>query len=150
MALEVTRLIQSYYSRSRALRAMAPHLPEALWSEALEVTRQIQDEDYRSRALRAMVPHLPDPLLPKALGIIRAIQDKYYCADALQGFLSYIECLSMPFADCAEVIGILAYQNRKQLLQALPKSKPMLLRLGNDEAFSEILQAVRDVCKQWP
>ena len=79
-----------------------------------------------------------------------AIKDKYYCAKALQGFLSYLECLSMPFSDCAKVIDILAYQNRKQLLQALPKIRPMLLRLGDNGALSEILQAVRDVCKQWP
>ena len=121
-----------------------------LLPEALEVTRQIQDESYRAFALRALAEHLPEALLPEALAIIWDIKDNYYCANALQDYLPYLEQLLTSFTQWAEVLDTLAYQNRSQLLNVLPKIRPMVIRLGNEQAFSETLQAVRDVCRQWP
>ena len=97
-----------------------------------------------------MAQHLSEALLSEALDIIWVIKDKYYCARALQGFLPYLEQLSISFTQWADVFEILAYQNRAQLLNALPSSRPMIINLGNEQAFSETLQAVRDVCQQWP
>ena len=148
-ALEMTRQIKDKYSRSRALSAMAEHLPE-LWLEALEITRQIKDESARSMALSNMAQYLPEVLLPGAFDTIWAIQDKYYCANALQGYLPYLGYLSMSFTQLTDILDILAYQNRAQLLDALPQIRPMIIRLGNEQAFSETLKAVRDVCQQWP
>ncbi|MEO0396445.1 MAG: apoptotic protease-activating factor, partial [Cyanobacteria bacterium P01_A01_bin.137] len=147
--LKVTRQIQNEYSRSGALRGLAEHLPELL-PEALEVTRQIQAESYRSSALRGLAEHLPEPLWSEVLDIVWDIKDKYYCAIALQGFLSYSEQLSKSFTQWTGVIDVLAYQDRAQLLNALPKIRSMMISLGNEQAFSETLQAVRDVCRQWP
>ncbi|MEM1281834.1 MAG: hypothetical protein AAGG53_17890, partial [Cyanobacteria bacterium P01_H01_bin.152] len=148
-ALEVTRQIEDEFSRSIALSALAEHLPE-LRPEALEVTRQIEDESSRSSALSALAEHLPEALLPKALNVIWDIHDKYYCAIALQSFLPHLEQLAMAFRQWVSVLEILAYQNRTQLLSALPQSKLTLVRLGSEQAFSDTLQVVRDVCQQWP
>ncbi|MDV3350740.1 NB-ARC domain-containing protein [Leptothoe sp. LEGE 181152] len=149
-ALEVTRQIQDESSRSRALSALAEHLPESLWPEALAVTRQIQDEDSRSSALSALAEHLPESLWPEALDITRDIKDNYYCANALQRFLPYLEQLSISFTQWTDVLDTLAYQNRSQLINTLPKSRSMIVSFGHEQAFSETLQAVRDVCQQWP
>ncbi|MEM7066683.1 MAG: hypothetical protein AAF572_26400 [Cyanobacteria bacterium P01_B01_bin.77] len=48
------------------------------------------------------------------------------------------------------LIGGLAHQNRKDLLRELPDMRPIILELGHEKAFSDSLQAVRDVCAQWP
>ncbi|MEO1392315.1 MAG: NB-ARC domain-containing protein [Cyanobacteria bacterium J06634_5] len=149
-ALEITREIKNESSRSSALRAMPKHLPEALWPEALEITREIKDESSRSIALRAMPKHLPKEHLPKALELIQEIQDNYFRAQSLQAFLPALEQLSIPFPEWAKTLDIMAYQNRSKLLKALPNSRPIITRLGNSDTFPAILQAVRDVCKQWP
>ncbi|MFG6101674.1 NB-ARC domain-containing protein [Leptothoe sp. EHU-05/26/07-4] len=150
-ALEVTRQIQDEDSRSWALSDMTEYLPEPLWPEVLDLARQIQDEDSRARALRAMAEyHLPKSRWSEALDIVWSIKDKYYCANALQGFLSYLEPLSKSFTQWTDVIDILAYQKRAQLLNALPKIRPMIISFGKEQAFSETLQAVREVCRQWP
>ncbi|MDV3348040.1 caspase family protein [Leptothoe sp. LEGE 181152] len=148
--LAITRQIKAESSCSFALSGMAKHLPEVFWPEALAITRQIKDEFLRSRALRGMAQHLPENLRPKALEIVWAIKDKYYCSIALQAFLPNLEQLSIPFTDWVNVLNILAYQNREKLFDALPKSKPTIIRLGNEQAFFDILQAIRDVCQQWP
>ena len=129
---------------------MSVLLPESLLPEALAVTRQIQDESYRSRALSELAKYLPEALWQEALEVIWDINDKYFCAGALQKFLPYLERLSISFAQWTEVLEILAYQNRQNLLDALPESRPLLLNLGGEQAFSRTLQAVRDVCQQWP
>ncbi|MFG6094146.1 caspase family protein [Leptothoe sp. ISB3NOV94-8A] len=149
-ALEITQQIKDEYLCSSALSAMAQHLPDVFWPEALEITRQIKDESSCSRALRGMAQHLPENLWPKALEIVWTIKDKYYCSIALQAFLPNLEQLSIPFTDWVNVLNILAYQNREDLFDALPKSKPTIIRLGNEQAFFDILQAIRDVCQQWP
>ena len=97
-----------------------------------------------------MAEHLPEVLWSESLDIVWTIEDKYYCSNALQAFLPNLEQLSIPFTDWAEVLNVLAYQNRSQLIAALPESQPTIIRLGGKQAFFGTLQAVRDVCQQWP
>ncbi|MEM7067130.1 MAG: hypothetical protein AAF572_28700, partial [Cyanobacteria bacterium P01_B01_bin.77] len=149
-ALEVTRQLNDESYREIALGAIAQHLPEGLLPEALEVTRQLNDESYRALALGAIAQHLPEGLLPEALDTIWNMKDKYYCASALQNFLSYLEQRGMLFPEWSRVLETLAYQNRNQLISALPKMRPALVRLSSEQMFSMALQAVRDVCQQWP
>ncbi|MEM6353071.1 MAG: hypothetical protein AAF766_20140, partial [Cyanobacteria bacterium P01_D01_bin.14] len=76
--------------------------------------------------------------------------DKYFCAKALRAFLTHLEKLSVSIEKWIEVLDILAFENRDDLLGTISASRPTLIRLGGGEAFYRILQAVRDVCKQWP
>ncbi|MEL6815764.1 MAG: hypothetical protein AAFP03_13270, partial [Cyanobacteria bacterium J06598_3] len=127
------------------------HLPEKLWPEALNIIQNIRDESSRSSALSAIAPHLPKALHPEAIAILWSIQDKYYSAQALQGCLPHIDTLTHTFPAWANALDILAYQNRSELIKLLPTMRPIVMRLGNsEETFSEVLQAMRDVCKQWP
>jgi uncharacterized membrane protein YkvA (DUF1232 family) len=149
-ALEMTQDIKDEFSRASTLVGLAESLPLELWPKALEMTREIKDEPSRSYVLSELEKNLPSELLSEALKIVWLIQDKYYCANALRGFIPYLETLSIPFSDWVRVLDTLAYQNRSILLTALPDSRATVIRLGNSQAFSEILQAVRDVCQQWP
>ena len=62
----------------------------------------------------------------------------------------FLQKLSVSVGRWIEVLDILAYENRDDLLGTMSGSRPTLVRLGGETAFSEILQAVRDICKQWP
>ncbi|MEL6780590.1 MAG: hypothetical protein AAFO06_25480, partial [Cyanobacteria bacterium J06597_16] len=94
--------------------------------------------------------HLPTELLSTSIAMIWDIQDNYFRAKALQAFLPALEQLSIPFSEWAKTLDIIAYQDRSELLKALPNSRPIVTRLGDDDTFPAILQAVRDVCQQWP
>ncbi|MEL7353372.1 MAG: hypothetical protein AAFN38_18260, partial [Cyanobacteria bacterium J06560_5] len=124
--------------------------PELLWANALVITGEIKDEYTRSNTLASVANHLPSQLLSQSLEIIWTIQDKYYCAKALQAFLPALEQLSIPFSEWARTLDIIAYQNRSEILKALPNSRPIVTRLGDSKTFPAILQAVREVCQQWP
>ena len=126
------------------------HLLEELWTDALDIILQIKDEYSRSIALSKRAQHLPEQLWDKALKILWTIKAKYYCSTALQAFLPKLEQLSIPFTDWAKVIDTLAYKKRGKLLDALPESKPTIIRLSNEQAFFDTLQAVREVFQQWP
>ena len=150
-ALSLTREIKDESDRARALRAMAQHMPEALWPEALSLTREIKDESARAWALSEMAQHMPEALWSEAIAILWSVQDKYYSAQALQGCLPHFESLTSTFSDWEKALDILAYQNRSELIKLLPTIRPIVIRLGEDEeTFSDVLQAMRDVCQQWP
>ncbi len=148
--LEITREIRDEFSRAQALNGSAEHLPLDLWPKVLEIIQEIRDESSRAQALSGLAKHSPSELLPEALRIVWSIQDKYYCSNALRSFIPYLEMLSIPFPDWARVLDALAYQNRSSLIKIFPDSRATVIRLGGNQAFSEILQAVRDVCQQWP
>ncbi|MEO1402358.1 MAG: NB-ARC domain-containing protein [Cyanobacteria bacterium J06635_1] len=149
-ALELTRQVKDEFFRALIISGLAKHLPLQLLAEAMEATCQIKDGSARAIALRALVKYLSCDSLPKALKIMWFIQDKYYCANALQGLLPRLKELSIPFADWSKILDVLAYQNRSHLLKALPDIRPIIITLGDEQAFLDTLQAMRDVCGQWP
>src|SRR5207248_3002843 len=65
------RSIADAGTRSDALAALAPHLPErdraAVLSQPHDAARSIGSEGDRSRTLAALAPHLPAELLSEAL-----------------------------------------------------------------------------------
>ncbi|MGB7086162.1 MAG: hypothetical protein WBD47_11465, partial [Phormidesmis sp.] len=148
-AIDIARQIQNVNDRAIALAKLATKT-DGLLPEALAAVREIKDEDYRASALSAMAPHLPSEVMPEASKIIWSIQDKYFCANALQSFLPALEQLSIPFPEWVRVLDILAYRNRADLLEALPDSRATLTRLGDSITLPAVLQAMRDVCQQWP
>ncbi|MEL7359955.1 MAG: hypothetical protein AAFN40_25900 [Cyanobacteria bacterium J06560_6] len=98
-----------------------------------------------------IAPYLPKAHYPEAIAILHSIQDKYYSAQALQGCLPYFDALTSTFPDFAKALDTLAYQNRSDLLELLPTLRPIIMRLGEgEETFLDVLQSVREVCKQWP
>ena len=80
-ALTVACSIEDSFSRVRALRELAPHLPVELLSEVraevlaevLTAARSIEDSFSRVRALRELAPHLPVEL-PEVLTAARSIE----------------------------------------------------------------------------
>ncbi|MFK8184213.1 MAG: NB-ARC domain-containing protein [Phormidesmis sp.] len=149
-ALEMIRQIKDESDRAIALRDLAQHLPQKHWPKALKMTRQIKDESDRSWALSALAQHLPTQYLPQTLEIAWSIQEKYYCAQAFTAFLPALENNNITFSEWAQVLDVLAYQKRSNLIELLPNSQATLTRLGDPHTLPTALQSIRDICNQWP
>ena len=145
----MTRQISDESNRARDLKELAKQLPELL-PEALEVTRQISDESDRAWALSELAKQLPPELLQSAFSLIEQFGDKYHSASAWEGFLSRLEDMQVDVACFAQGLDTLAYQGRQAFLSSLPDLKDTLARLGGKKTLALCLEAMREVCAQWP
>ena len=89
-ALAAARGVGDGWYLARALKALAPHLPEALLGEALTAARGIRDEYDRAWALANLAPHLPEALLGEALAAARGIGEEWYGAWALAALVPHL------------------------------------------------------------
>jgi hypothetical protein len=122
-ALAAARQISSEDARSRALAALAPHLPEALLAETLAAARQINTEPHRSASILTTVSH--------RTSLSRDEQTRLWN-----------ECLRG-----------LASQGRKPILKAQEPLLRLLKRLTEADASAdavEIASAIRDVGRWFP
>ncbi|MEM6839896.1 MAG: hypothetical protein AAF609_24050, partial [Cyanobacteria bacterium P01_C01_bin.120] len=149
-ALEITRQISAESARALALRTLAKYLPPELWPEALEITRQISDESARASALSALAKYLPPELLPEAIDLVESFDDRYYAASAWSGLLPRLEELPIDAVGFTKVLATLGYRDRKDFLSDFPSLRNTLMRLGGDGVLKPCLQAMREVCTQWP
>ena len=148
--LEMANGIQDESEKSNTLCTIAEYLPKEQWLQLLRIICQIQDESYLSSTLNGLVKYLPSELRQTALDIIWQFKDKYYCANTLHTFLPSIDEFSISFDDWEKVINMLAYKNRRHFLSVIPHARPIIIQLGDKKAFSDTLQAAREVCQQWP
>lgn len=66
-ALKVTRKIEDEGTQAKALKELAPYLPEPLLREALTAARKIGEEGARVDALTGLIPHFPKALSEQIL-----------------------------------------------------------------------------------
>jgi NTP pyrophosphatase (non-canonical NTP hydrolase) len=147
-ALEGARTIQNDSERAFALIELASHLPENLLPEALEVARGIQSDSGKAFALIELASHLPENLLPEALEVARGIQSDSDRASALIGLYVNLKFFNFPF--WSEVLCTLAHRDRKSLLEDIPKLAPAIIHLSDRSTLNLVVQAIREVCQQWP
>ena len=145
-------LVQNEASRVNVLRGLAQYLPESLMAKALEVARSLQNEASRAEALWGLTRYLPESLMAEALEAARSIQDEKHRDSALSGLLPQLKTLETDIALWHEVLHTLAYQDRKQFVAHIPKLSPAILSLsgGDQQALKKMVQAMIDVCRQWP
>src|SRR5262249_33631585 len=62
-ALDAACDLKDGEDRSRALVALAPHMPAELLGQALDAAHSIQDEEKSAAALVALTPYLPEDLV---------------------------------------------------------------------------------------
>jgi NB-ARC domain/APAF-1 helical domain len=149
-AFEVVRGIQDESSRANALSKLAAHLPARLLSKTLKVARGFQSESCRAKTLSKLAAHLPENLLAEALEIARGIQDEYYRVDALIGLAPQIVLRYVNFPFWSELLHTLAHRNRKHLLEDISKLAPTITKLSDQSTLILVVQAMREVCQQWP
>jgi NB-ARC domain/APAF-1 helical domain len=148
-ALEVARGVQDDSERTRLLIALVPHIPDII-PEALDVAFNIQGEYYRTSALITLAPLLPENLLSEALDVAFNIQNDSARASVLSGLVSQVDLKSFNFPFWSEVLHTLAHRDRKHLLEDIPKLAPAIIHLSDRSTLNLVVQAMREVCQQWP
>ncbi|MEM7067051.1 MAG: NB-ARC domain-containing protein [Cyanobacteria bacterium P01_B01_bin.77] len=151
-ALEAVFSMQSGYDQAEAIVDLAPYLPESLLPKAIEITRSIQGECYQAEAIRGLAPYLPELLLPKIIEMAHSIQDEYYRAKALSGLVHMLKTIETDFDAWQNLVHTLAYQDRQFFLTNIPKLAPAIISLsgGGTKALELVVEAMQDVCHQWP
>jgi hypothetical protein len=144
-ALVAASTFGGQYASSRALAALAPHLPEPLLGEALETARAIKWGADRSRALAAIAPNLPEPqrmqALAEALKALGSRYSRYAWSRALKALAPHLpEPLLGEALETARAIKFGA--NRSRALAAIAPHLPEPQRA---QAFAEALGAARTI-----
>jgi hypothetical protein len=148
--LTVTRQISDEVDRATTLSEVAQQLSQELLPEVLEITRQISYEHARAMALNDLAKQLPPDLLPSASSLIEQFGDRYYKATALQGLLPRLEEMQVDIGYFIQCLDTLAYQERGNFISNLPALKDTLTWLGGPNTLTLCLEAMREVCTQWP
>ena len=95
--LAYVQQVQKDNERAEGIKAIVPHLPEALLSQALDLARQIQYKPSRALALCSLVSNSSE-LATEALDIIRLIQNENERARALASLVPYLPEFLLPKA----------------------------------------------------
>jgi NB-ARC domain len=149
-ALNIVSDIQDESKQVDALIKLAPSLSGTLLHEALNIVSDIQDENYRVDVLIKLLPFLSENLWSDALDIALSIRDDD-CRDiGLRGLVSHIDMKFCNFSFWSELLHTLAHRDRKHLLEDIPKLAPAIIHLSDRSTLNLVVQAMREVCQQWP
>ena len=90
--------------------------------------------------------------MSEALALVRSIQSESNRADALSGLVPKLKTIETDFVVWQEVLHILSYRDRKSFLADIPKLAPAMISLsgGDKTVLNLVVEAIRDVCLQWP
>jgi hypothetical protein len=147
--LELVRGIQDNFHRADALSLLVPYLPEII-PEVLEVMREIQFEGDRADALSRLVTCLPENFLSRALEVARGIQDEAFRANAFSSIASQLNSKNFNLSFWSEVLHVLSYRGRKDLLGDLSGLALAAIKLSDRSVLKSMVQAIREICQQWP
>jgi hypothetical protein len=143
--LEIIYSMQDEFCKGYALSSLVPYLPE-IAVETLEIVHSLEREFDKSDILSNLAPHIPESLLSGTLEIVDSIQSE---SDRINAFASFVPRLDI--ADrWSEILHTLARRDRKDFLGDVPTLVPAIIQLGGHLALKLTVQAIQDVCKQWP
>ncbi|MDB9527928.1 hypothetical protein PN498_18185, partial [Oscillatoria sp. CS-180] len=148
-ALQAARDIQHDDDRGSALSALAPHLPKPLFTEALQAARDVQSDSARASVLSALAPHLPESLFTEALQAARDIQHYSARASALSSYLDRLNWQDRDYPFWQGLLHALSAQERPSFIADLPKLRSGLIRFGGEDIILGVVQAMKEVCRQW-
>jgi hypothetical protein len=137
-------------SKAYVLSGIAAHLPKNLFSQVLFLVSEIRADSERAYILTEIATHLPENLLLMSLDMARKIQDDSYRADAFSGLVTQMDLKSINFPFWSEVLHSLSQRDRQDLLKDIPKLAPAIIHLSDRSTLNLVVQAMREVCQQWP
>ena len=87
-----------------------------------------------------------------ALAVAQSIQSEYFKASVLRRFLPKIQKNEFGILLFQEFLYVLTYRDRKSFLADIPNLAPAIISLsgGDTKALELVVDAIRDVCRQWP
>jgi hypothetical protein len=144
------RNIQDKDNQITALIGLVPYLSGDLLTEAFETIKNIQDRNDRIKALISLMPYLPNNLLTEVFEIAQNIQPEYEQAKIFSVAISQINLISIDFSFWSKMLHILAWRDRVEFLQDIPKLAPITVHLSDRVILELIAQNIYEVCQQWP
>ena len=87
-----------------------------------------------------------------ALAVAFSIQNEFCRVSALNGVIPKLDIVRTDFAVWEEFVHSLAYQDRMSFLSDIAKLAPAMISLsgGDTKVLELVVDAMRDVCRQWP
>ncbi|MFG6105395.1 NB-ARC domain-containing protein [Leptothoe sp. EHU-05/26/07-4] len=152
---EVLILIRSMeYENERAiaLSMTSPYMSETEMSKELARARSMESEHSLVKVLSALVENLPESLLHEAFNIVCLMQDEFTQVEALSELLPKLTIIETDFTVWQEVLHTLSHRDRKSFLEDIPNLAPAMISLsgGDKTVLNLVVEAMRDVCRQWP
>ena len=176
--LERVRGIQDEFNRASALNGLAPHLPPQLWQEAVEVAIGLHDPFDRALAFGGLFRHClqgkhakgfqllrmypqilewnftPEAVdfLPESCDFLRrtVIGAKKPQATAKDRLAPQIDFKPLTFPVWSQILHNLSHHSRKILFEKIPKLAPSILELSDRSTLKLVVEAMNEVCHQWP
>jgi hypothetical protein len=145
------------------LAKLWPYLPEerfAMVTEAVDVACSISDAHSRAQTLIGLASGLPEEYLPRyreslmreALSAVLTTGDSESQSGALAELILHMKTLpprSLYPLWCQALHG-LAIRSREDLLAALPRLAPVLIKLGGKDAITATARAILSAAQWWP
>ena len=84
------------------------------------------------------------------LTLIQELRSDYYRASALEPVLQQLDLTHLEWPLWLLILQSFASQVRRHFIGNLPNLAPAINHLGGDAALREVVEAMRDVSRQWP
>lgn len=96
--------------------------------------------------------HIPKSLMSKMLTLACSMKNVSAKADALHWLLPKLKVIETDVTVWQEVLHGLSYRNRQDFLTDIPKLTPAIIALSGEDktVLNLVVEAMRDVCLQWP
>jgi hypothetical protein len=136
-------------SRAEVLSKLA-QIDGADFAALLKAARSIQSESRRAAVLSKLAEQIPQDFLPNIWKA--AILDRTHNsarAKALSDSLLSFPLATLPYSDWQTFLHVLAHRQRSDLIQDLATLYPVILHLGGKAAMRGVVNAMREVCRQW-
>lgn len=147
--LDVICCIRSDYFQSTALIMLTPHLSANMLLAALAIAHNIPNAVCRNDALSELNSPLPR-VVQKSLDFGRDIWNNGFQSRILRDIASRMDRKLCQFPAWSERLHTLSHQDRNKLLEEIPKLLPVIIHLSNRSTLKLVVEAIREVCQQWP
>ena len=90
--------------------------------------------------------------MSEVLEVARTLQSEYSRVKPLIRLVSKLKTIETDITIWEDVLHTLAYLDRKSFLADTPNLAPVMIRLSGDDTavVPLVVEAMRDVCSQWP
>ena len=149
-AIDAAREIKSAQYRSEALISLAPYDPKLI-SEAIDAARETKNAQYRSEALSALAPYNPK-LISEAIDAalkIKAAQNRTKALSALVPQMIKLVTIEQLTLHWRDILHSYELNKRQDVLEVMAALTPVIVKLGGQDAVSEIVQVTQQVCHWW-
>ena len=153
-ALHMASTLTNPFERDLALNGLINNLPSSLINQLIETLYFVQGNELRTEILNKiekvqLFARQTKNDVYQRLQRIETVQDPIKRADHLSELLPHLPLCILPLEHWQNYLHTLASRKRSHLMQDLATLYPAILHLGSEEAMRGVVDAMREVCRQW-